>query len=492
MNRLNQSSRQLIGFAYKPQVQNDITMIQPSRLTSDVLDNLNSTNIPENQIGGGSFDRGSMAGFGLDNMRAEGLESDVDFMKRVKSLMTKGQTVKNLATSALEVYNSPIGNALRNAIPDSDSGARTGFTGETHMIMKLKNGKNGVANFMGPGTQVIERVKRGDPGRTPADSVAKMHDIQYSLAGNARNKADQLKQVRLADNRMISSLKRIRANRSDAGRNISAGMRLIQAKEIGEDLGILDKQKFAGPLNQLSAGDNALLKSAQSQMKQEGFGILPGDILKRKLIKQMIRQKKKQKGGKRSFAGVKSANKGSSFRGSISGTHKLSPKPLVGAGISQVVKLVKTKIVPQLVRSIGLPKSSANTINKLVPKLIKMAKGNMTKIISNLTKGILPLLAQHHMRGRGIKMSGRGILAKIGKNSKLHKLLAMSIMRVLKGSKGKGLKRMKGKGFFQDFAKGFKSVFVPGAKLLGSVATALGAPEIGIPLTLTGKAIGSL
>ena len=38
---------------------------------------------------------------------------------------------------------------LINLLPDSDDTARPGFAGENHAILKLKNGKFGVANYMG-------------------------------------------------------------------------------------------------------------------------------------------------------------------------------------------------------------------------------------------------------------------------------------------------------------------------------------------------------
>ena len=41
-----------------------------------------------------------------------------------------------------------------------------------------------------------------------------------------------------------------------------------------------------------------------------------------------------------------------------------------------------------------------------------------------------------------------------------------------------------GHGPWEDFKQGFTSVFKPGAAILGTVATALGQPEIGIPLGL--------
>ena len=76
----------------------------------------------------------------------------------------------------------------------------------------------------------------------------------------------------------------------------------------------------------------------------------------------------------------------------------------------------------------------------------------------------------------------------IGLNEKLTKGIIKAFKWALKNRKGKGLSGsgFAGAGFFSDFAKGFKSVFKPGAKILGPIASTLGVPEIGIPLSIAG------
>ena len=476
MTRLNQSRRQLIGYVYTDQVDNNIQMVQTGRNN-------------QSQVQEYSF-RANMNGSGLDNMRAEGLNpAGGSLFSQLNTIVEKGtklanEKIKPALQKAHSIYTSEMGTAIRNAIPDSDNTARSGFAGETHMIMKLPNGKNGVANYMGPGTEVIERVRRGDPGRTPSDTVAKRHDIDYVLAASTRDKAKQLQQVRNADDRMINSLKRIKANRGDALRNISAGMRLIQAKKIGEDLGLLAKDRFSGPYSSISAGDSALLQTAQGELTQEGYGILPGEALKMKLIKQMLRKrkKKKQRGGSINISG--SSNGQSRSRG-LGKTYKLNPKPLVGAGF-QFKKVLMKGAVPSLIKNLGLPKSTVGNVNKLIPKILKMSKAKSLKsIMKNISKGILPILAHKHMNKGKRKMSGTGIVKHIKKfgSNLVDKLADELIKFVVKKMSGQGLNPAGGS-FFKDFAKGFKMVFKPGAKILGAVATATGVPEVGIPLSV--------
>ena len=38
--------------------------------------------------------------------------------------------------------------------------------------------------YMGPGTHLAKRLKRGDPGINRLDKIAKQHDIDYSQAWN--------------------------------------------------------------------------------------------------------------------------------------------------------------------------------------------------------------------------------------------------------------------------------------------------------------------
>ena len=87
--------------------------------------------------------------------------------------------LSDYAKKAHEVYTGELATDFRNSLPNADSTGRPGFPGEAHGILALPNGRNGVANFLGPGTEIVGRVKRKDPPRTPADFLAKKHNIRY-------------------------------------------------------------------------------------------------------------------------------------------------------------------------------------------------------------------------------------------------------------------------------------------------------------------------
>ena len=502
MGRLNQSRRGNVGYVFQAQVNNNVADIQTGRIMGNVLEQ--------------SFDY---------NMGGDG------FMDIVRGIFNKGKQgakyVRKIAEGAEKAYTSEIGTAIRNALPDSDETARPGFAGEKHMILKLKNGKNGIANYMGPGTNVVDRVKRQDPGRTPADQVAKRHDIDYALAQGQPTRAKQLSAVREADNRMIRTLKGIATGKhgGDSSRNISAGIRLIQAKTIGEDLGLLDKSKFAGKLENISDADKVLLMSNRARLTQEGYGargdlsgMLPGDHLKKKLLKKMLREKQGQglslPGGQ-----LNARNKGASYSKTLPGMKAYKLRGMGGAGCCKgqgltlpggmimgkgdVMGFILKGLVPNLVKSLGIS-PNALPIAKIAPmisKALDLAKtGNLPSIIKNLTKTLLPLLAHGKLKTMGVKMSGRGIMevlksAKLGLDKKLASGLFSAFKWYLNKSvvsqghkapfKGSGLTLPGGSwgSFWKGFKKGFVSVFKPGAKILGTVASALGQPEFGIPLT---------
>ena len=53
--------------------------------------------------------------------------------------------------------------------------------------------------YMGPGTHLAKRLKRGDPGINRLDRISKTHDIDYS-------KAHSLADKHAADRKMINSI----------------------------------------------------------------------------------------------------------------------------------------------------------------------------------------------------------------------------------------------------------------------------------------------
>ena len=61
--------------------------------------------------------------------------------------------------------------------------------------------------YMGPGTELEKRLKRGDPGINRLDKIAKQHDIDYS---HAKNLQDKWK----ADTKMIKAIDRLPGKRT--------------------------------------------------------------------------------------------------------------------------------------------------------------------------------------------------------------------------------------------------------------------------------------
>lgn len=379
-----------------------------------------------------------------------------------------GDTVKNIFDKGVS--------AVKNIIPDSDDTARPSFPGENHMVLKLPNGKNGIANFMGPGTQIVKRLKRGDPGRTPSDTVAMMHDINYSIAQDAPDRDEQFKQVRKADKRMIKTLKKISKGKfgGDDTRNIQAGLRGIQSKIIGEDMGLLDKGKFSGPLKKLDSNDKILLNSKKRELEQIGYG-LPGYELKMRLINKLKREKR-----------------GASY------------SKMGGKGLEIYGKFLNNVALPQLIKELKINEKKV-PLTKLKPVIIKIIKnsGKLPKVIKNLSKTILPILTMGKMKTLGL--SGKGYDTSLKKQGGLEKKLSAGLFSAFKYLASKLMKKqglslpgsglslpgsglsLPGSGFFKEFKKGFDTTFKPGADLLGDVAILSGNPEIGIPLKISSK-----
>ena len=98
-----------------------------------------------------------------------------------------------------------------------------------------------------------------------------MHDGQYWLAQMAKTKKEQAKLVRLADERMIKSLKYIKKHKLDDPFNISVGLRLIQSKLAGEDLNALESGSFGGDLVKHPKDDVKFVKQRISELEKEGY-----------------------------------------------------------------------------------------------------------------------------------------------------------------------------------------------------------------------------
>jgi len=353
-----------------------------------------------------------------------------------------------------EAYSGEVGTYLKNLIPDSDANARPGFAGEFHTVLELPNGKYGVGNFIGPGTNLTTRLKRGDPPRTAVDKVARAHDLRYATAANAD-------EIRKADNIFISKVAELDRKKADSSKNLTQA-KIMSAKVLAEDLGLLSKGSFSkfregAPVRNVSDSDMGYLKGELSAMEQEGYGALPGEMLKLKLIKKM------RKGSGKS-----------------------------GGGTGKLADLVSERILPELFDKLKVKNPLSKSQTKLlVDGAMTMANfadsnGGVDKVanqIYSISKSVMNLLTHPS----NLKQSGgaktRGLSA-AKHNSLLLKLshgMTKAVKQHMKGKTGSG---MSGGEWYDDFYSGFKSVFKPGAMILGTVADALGQPEIGIPLQI--------
>ena len=435
----------------------------------------------------------------INDMSGEGIQ---DYIDTVKQVYNTGKKVLDFATGE-------TGTALRNMIPSSDNTARDGFPGELHGILRLKNGKMGVANYLGPGTNLIKRLKRQDPGRTEIDRVAMGHDVRYALSTN-------LGDIRRADNIMIGKVNQISKNKSDRKQNIIQA-KLINAKVKAENIGILKKDAFAGHLGTaVSLPDKQLLNSNLRELEQAGYGY-PGSDLKKSLIKQFGKTRghsknvtmKGMKPHKLSGSGLGLPGGGLGLPGgslglpggSLHPTGKrrtkrkkkvMKGKGMKGRGMGQanIHKFVSHQIIPHLMGELGLKSKISN--QKILSHLTKVMPKTMTPAsITKYSKIILATVLGSMKNKRGSGMPSKKIQTFLLKHLKSGLVKSLGWF-ASKGQGGSGLKLAGQRGgsfgsFFSGFKKGFKSTFQLGAKILTPLSALAGQPEIGVALTAGSK-----
>ena len=72
--------------------------------------------------------------------------------------------------------------------------------------------------YMGPGTHLEKRLKRGDPGINRLDRISKTHDIDYSHARSLRDKHK-------ADRKMIKSIEKLPGKKTKTERIVKTVMK---------------------------------------------------------------------------------------------------------------------------------------------------------------------------------------------------------------------------------------------------------------------------
>lgn len=154
----------------------------------------------------------------------------IDPITAVKTL----QLLYTGAKAASSLYSSEPATMIKNTygkFMNPEGTWRPGFAGEKHLMSK----KGLTYNFCGPGTNLEQRLIRGDPGldEEGLDLTCKIHDIDYY---NAKNWSD----VRKADKKFIKNL-----DKTDLGVVSKTFIKgLFKGKMIGEDIGVISKEKF--------------------------------------------------------------------------------------------------------------------------------------------------------------------------------------------------------------------------------------------------------
>lgn len=132
--------------------------------------------------------------------------------------------------------------------------------GEIHAPVWTKDGLK-FGSYIGPGTDLVSRLKSGAEPVSESDRVAQAHDIRY---GKAKNASD----VRAADLRMVKKLDELQKNKKDYLFNIYMGKLPIKIKMLAEDLGVIKKGSFSDMKGESNATADAKLK----ELDQKGYG----------------------------------------------------------------------------------------------------------------------------------------------------------------------------------------------------------------------------
>jgi hypothetical protein len=462
------NTRQRLGFSYAPQRRHNVGLV--TKLNYNLGNSVSKDYVLEYE---------EMSGEGIIDLAKAGYEK-----------------AKNVVGKVAGFYGSETGKRLLDYVPSSDENARPGFAGENHAILKLANGKTGIGNYIGPGTQVIKRVARNDPGRTPVDMLAMRHDIDYTIAAaEAKNKNQLLKMGRKADLRMIAGTKRLEANKGDSKANILQA-KAISAKVAAEDLGILSKEKFIGDLEKLSDKDLILLKSKRAELSQQGYGN-PGEKLKHKLMMKYSGKGCCNQDGEGVYLAGRSRRprrkqQENSGRGN----------PYGGGKLDNLVDYIKNGLIPNMKKDLGITREIPT--DKIIKILKQSNPTSVTAISDLLSKMLLPILVNNE-----VKQSGSGIKAVQKVSAEKAKQVVKKVQPELMNKLKEGIKnaiqfyfdkkqsggaiQISG-GSWASFWAGFKATLRVVGKLAlkygAKVAAATGHPILSAALTAVDSQIG--
>ncbi len=287
-----------IGYAYKKNLMSDALYVKPHiRAHTDMrirnLTYLSTYKAPGNptMMGGRGAHyndaRPMQYGSGIVDTISAGVTSFGVIAEALDKVKTVGKVL-------YDVYGSEKASQLKNVYTkflDKNPEAKTGYGGERHVMLPTQYGWS-MGNWCGPGTNVKDRLKRGDigvDGLRGIDMQCKKHDLEYT-------KAKTIKDIRNADTNLVRNIDKS-TGKSYMKRSIKA---LLRAKMLGEDVGILDPKSFTTFPSMEGEGKHHKMKNLlkiklRNESNYEGMGNLfkkkikkkyPGQLLKKKLSKK--------------------------------------------------------------------------------------------------------------------------------------------------------------------------------------------------------------
>jgi len=201
------------------------------------------------------------------------LESDQNgrgFFDRISSIFKKG---KAFGSKLIDAASGETGTAIQNVVLGATNKNplwRPGFAGENHAILQTDYGLT-KGSYIGPGTNLDARLRRGDVGITPVDAAAKRHDLRYTLAQNVGD-------IRRADVQMLKEV----AKSSDRPFNKALGNIGIGGKIALETGGFASPEDFTTFGGVTDPQKRAMYEKA---LKQAG-GSNPASRLRKKMLRQ--------------------------------------------------------------------------------------------------------------------------------------------------------------------------------------------------------------
>ena len=195
--------------------------------------------------------------------------------------------LSKIVNKSVDLYNKIMGHEKdpRDHVLDPD---------EAHAVFKNKKGALVRAQFAGPGTSIVNNIKRlnhkhkgnvkkmvhMDNFVSETDKIAMLHDLRYYIDGS------DPKKVRHADKMMLKKLDESR-KKGNSRFNVYPSKIGIKGKIILEDLGIFRPGSFAegNAEKEVNAKNLRLMRKVKRRLEKEGYG-QPKERPKRVIKKQ--------------------------------------------------------------------------------------------------------------------------------------------------------------------------------------------------------------